>query len=986
MKKCILALSIVINLLCASHSTLAKANDELYAQQKQLLNTQLISLQQRVVLANQTIYDLQQQTTTAKLTQNYRHNLILLNKIKLAIHSTENTLASVTMELKSSQQAMVWLDKNIQDIQNQLHSLNIFGTKASNTSNKNLHLALKQQQELYQYEKTCGNYLSQLQQLTNITISSYNNYYTKLLNEVQKQKLSQNTADQLRQDIEFAKQQEFWLQKLTTLTKLKHQATTANAITTLDYQIFYANENMNLVHLSALVKRYHDQLWQIQGSLANTSSMGVLEFISDQAQNLGKQILLLDPLLTERSAIIAKNIAILSKESTLTLNTQEFYIIKTQLINLQKQFVQLQLKTKHLNDNLTALRLLLEKHIQQHLSARQGLPGFSASAWLDLGKEIIILPSLSYKLLKSLAGNIAYSLEQLTPSNWLLLIMLETAFISLLTIIYRLLATTACNRLTTANLFSKLQYFLTTFLRLNIWQLGIISNCYLLLVYLTANNQYIWLIKLFIVWLILHWISTITRTGLVETIHTNTGYDMKLYRSLKAIYICGLIVTTITIFLHQLPLIYEITDLFDRLFLLLLSIIVCVILYYRQVINELITFYLAAKRSYVKRIIDFMVILIPSLLLCNTLIGLFGFVNLVWIILWYESIFIIILLSYFLLRGILSELMEFFSQLIIQYIPSGWLLTQAILKPVHSIMSLTLFVGSWIILFVFYGWDQQSPVVERLNNLIQHPLIQMLNTTITTLSIIKLVIAGSIFYWAARWTRELIFRLLLWRIKDIGIRNSIAILSQYAVVISGILVCLQLLGIDLHELFLVASGLLIAIGFGIRDLVNNFACGFLLLFERPVRVGDIICIDDYEGTVTNVGSRAVTLRTPNNIEVIIPNTMLFNKIFSNWTANDDIIRTVITLPIDRRDNPFAVQKLIYDILSNNKNVLKTPEPEVLVANIVDSTYEFEVRYYVKLRNIASRLGVRSDILCNIWKAFHLNTIKIPRHSHEIIIK
>lgn len=953
------------------------AENYLYNQQQQLLEKKLYSLKQRLRQAQEENNYLQNQLHHSTQTNNITDAKLLVAKINLAISSSKNVLASTVLESKYSQQSLIWLDKNIQEIQNQLNSLKIFDSKSYTLHKQKLDLELEQQQLLYQTEKDCIADLMALQKIQTDNISLYLTEQDQIKKELKTYKITQIKAAQLKTELGFATQQEQWLQHLSNLYSQQN-----NRAINLDLtqEIFYSHENINFIHFSNILTRYKNQLWHMRLSSTNTNSMGELEFIKDQTQALNKQIVLISPLLLERSQIIKQHINLLLYENKYHNNSNHTQI--AQLTQLNNKFIALNTTAKELVISLGALRNLLEKAMQHELSARQGLPGFSMNAWLDLGKEIILLPTLSYKLIKGLCSDLADSLTALSLSQWLLLAVSETSLIIALILLKRLIFLN--NTFLANNLMRTIKFWVLNFIRLNLWQAAIIVNIYIMLKILVPDKQYMWLIQLSMLFLVFHWINIITRTALVETVHNSTGYDMKLYRSLKALYLFGMIITAITLFLHQLPLVYEIIDLFDRLFLLLILMISGLILYYRQVLNELITLYVKAKRNYVQRIINFVVVFTPSILLINTLIGLFGFINLVWMIIWYESIFIIILISYFLLLGILNDLMELASQLMIRYVTSGWLWSQAILQPVHSILRLILFLGSWMILFILYGWDKQSPIVERLNNLLHHPLISVLNTTITSISIIKLVMALAIFLWAARWTREFVFRLLV-KIKDIGIRNSIAILSQYAVIISGVLVCLELLGIDLHELLLLASGLLIALSFGIRDLVNNFACGLLLLFERPVKVGDLIAIDTYEGTVTHIGSRAITLRTVEHVEVIIPNTDVFNKTLTNLTITDDIVRTTINIKIDRRDNPYQIQNIILAVISNNKNILKIPAPEVFICNIVDTTNEFQIHYYVKLRHIASRISVRSEILYSLWQEFNLYKIKLPTEIHELII-
>jgi potassium efflux system protein len=344
------------------------------------------------------------------------------------------------------------------------------------------------------------------------------------------------------------------------------------------------------------------------------------------------------------------------------------------------------------------------------------------------------------------------------------------------------------------------------------------------------------------------------------------------------------------------------------------------------------------------------------------------------------------LAGYLLVRGLFNDVMEYFSHLLIRHVTNGWLWTEAFLKPIDKILRILLFLGAWVVLFFLYGWDRQSTVVVNLNKLLHYHLFDLLKTQITPLSIIELVIIVSLLYWAARWTREFVYRFLLSRTKDLGVRNSIAILSQYAMIAIGILIGLRVLGIELGALAVVAGAFALGIGFGLRDLANNFACGFLLLLERPLRVGDTVSISGQEGDVMHIGGRAVTIRTWDHMELVVPNTEIFNKTFINWTAKDYIVRSVVQIKINRQDDPHDVQALIYKTLATHKEVLSDPAPEVYLKELADDLIEFEVRYYVNLRQVRSRISVRSDVLLTLWDVFKQHGIHPPYPHHEIRIQ
>jgi potassium efflux system protein len=405
-----------------------------------------------------------------------------------------------------------------------------------------------------------------------------------------------------------------------------------------------------------------------------------------------------------------------------------------------------------------------------------------------------------------------------------------------------------------------------------------------------------------------------------------------------------------------------------------------------EVLPGLILPHIDEQRLYFKRIVRWLGLLIPLILLTNSAIGLFGFVNLVLTISWYESIFVMVLAGYMVVRGIVIEGMLYLSNLVIRHVVNGWLWTEALLKPLDKVIRITMFLTAWAVLFLCYGWNQQSPVVMQLENLLNHHIVEVFNTSITPLSVLEIFVIVSILFWAARWTHEFVYRMLASQTKDMGLRNSIAIFSKYTVILVGVFICLRVIGIDFRALAVVAGAFAFGVGLGLRDLFNNFACGFLLLIERPLRVGDTVTISEYEGEVMEIGSRAVTVRTWDHMDVLIPNAEIFSKSFTNWTGKDCIVRSIAMIKINRHDSPHEVQSIIYNVLANHKDVLKEPLPEVLMKEMSDSLIEFEVRYFINLRQVRSRLVLRSEVLLAIWDAFEQNGILPPYPLQEVFMR
>ena len=119
---------------------------------------------------------------------------------------------------------------------------------------------------------------------------------------------------------------------------------------------------------------------------------------------------------------------------------------------------------------------------------------------------------------------------------------------------------------------------------------------------------------------------------------------------------------------------------------------------------------------------------------------------------------------------------------------------------------------------------------------------------------------------------------------------------------------------------------------------------------------------------------------------MVPNAEIFNKSFTNWTARDNVVRSVLNIKISRYDNPHAVRTIIQDTLLIQKDVLKDPLPEVFLKEMNDTLMEFEIRYFVNIRQVKSRMSVISIVLMSIWDAFLKHGIKAPYPQHEIFLK
>ena len=960
-----------------------------YLDSAKLVAQQVELLKARYLQARNQVIDLQRQQEKQLATLSLDHvNKEWLNQIGLNISVAKSNLDSINIELSESQQTLTRLEKDIQEVENQLNVFSIFGLKIAHNEIPNVHNLqsdLIYQKNLLQLEKTRNDYLFKLHDIADSTLQLYKAKYTRINTLLKSRTIVQLKEQQARSEVFFQQQQSYWLKRLNELSsqlnKLElNKSKDKDSYVHLEREIFYANENVNFTYLQMLIARYQDKIQQLKVSLSRGNSITLLNKVSEQAQSLGKQLLRVNDLLQKRAEI-------LEQRKTFSLSQMKGNDIAAQLSDIGEEYKIAINDVVNLTQQLASFRLALDQALQHELSSRQGLPGFSATAWLDLGNEIGLVPTLSFQIVISLVNNVGKALNRIAYEWWLLLACLELVWFVTFRFINKKLTKWVSGMADHEHGHVNYQWLFAKLLQRNLVDVAVISNLVVVFIFCGIPfRNFSFLTNLALVWLFVKIIITAARLCLVDTVHDSTGHHVRSYYRLKWLFVSGGIITALTVFVNQLPVIYELKDFFNRAFLLFLLVVSIFFLKAWKLIPGLVLPYIDPRRPYFKRVVYLLGILIPLILLVNSLIGLFGFVNLVMTISWYESIFLFVLVGYLVLRGFLTDGMMWVSNILISHVSNGWLWTEAFLKPLDRVLRVALFFSAWIALFLCYRWDQQPRIVERCIQFLNYHLADLLNTSITPLSILELLVAVAFWYWVARWTREFVYRLLLKRTPDIGLRNSIATFSQYGVVLIGVFFCLRVLGIDFRALTVVAGAFAFGVGLGLRDLANNFACGFLLLIERPLRVGDTITIGGYEGEVTHIGGRAVTVRTWDHMDVLVPNAEVFSKSFTNWTAKDSIVRTVIAIKINRYDSPHDVQTLIHKVLASHKNVLNDPMPEVLLTEMSEALVEFEVRYFVNLRQVTSRIGVRSEVLIAIWAAFEKHGIKPPYPHHEITLK
>ncbi len=192
-------------------------------------------------------------------------------------------------------------------------------------------------------------------------------------------------------------------------------------------------------------------------------------------------------------------------------------------------------------------------------------------------------------------------------------------------------------------------------------------------------------------------------------------------------------------------------------------------------------------------------------------------------------------------------------------------------------------------------------------------------------------------------------------------------------------------GVPLRSLAFFAGALGIGIGFGLQNIIHNFVSGIILLFERPVRVGDIIILGpELGGTVEKIGPRSTTIVTPDNIAVVVPNSKLIDTPIVNWSQPTSMMRVHINVGVAYGSNLELVKNCLLEVAKKHPLVRQYPEPMVRFEKFGDSALVFELIYWVD--NAYARWVTLSELNFAIDKTFREHNISIPFPQQDLHIR
>jgi small-conductance mechanosensitive channel len=282
------------------------------------------------------------------------------------------------------------------------------------------------------------------------------------------------------------------------------------------------------------------------------------------------------------------------------------------------------------------------------------------------------------------------------------------------------------------------------------------------------------------------------------------------------------------------------------------------------------------------------------------------------------------------------------------------------------------------------GWG--TLLLRQIRDIIFTPFLKLGGSDISVFWVFRVLIFISVIFLLARTARRILLKQILNRTPlDLGIQHAVATFTQYLVVVISFMVGLPTIGIDLSALAFIAGAIGVGVGFGLQNVTNNFISGIIILFERPIKIGDRIEVGDVNGDVVHIAARSTTVRTNDNIAIIIPNSSFISSNVINWSHGDSKVRFRVPVGVAFDTDVRLVERLLMEVAKENENVLEDPPPRVVFKEFGDSALKFELRVWSS--RLLHRRGVLiSQLNFGIFEKFREHGIQIPFPQRDLHFK
>ena len=296
-------------------------------------------------------------------------------------------------------------------------------------------------------------------------------------------------------------------------------------------------------------------------------------------------------------------------------------------------------------------------------------------------------------------------------------------------------------------------------------------------------------------------------------------------------------------------------------------------------------------------------------------------------------------------------------------------------RQAHRLLRSAVVLGSAIgLMFI---WSSMFPALKALNEIGLWPTVDSAGNTIeiTLANLLESIVVGIVTFIAAANLPSLLQILVLKRLPlDNGVRFALATVVRYVIAIIGLTWAGASIGIGWPKMQWLVAAISFGLGFGLQEIFANFVSGLIVLWERPIRIGDTVTVGDVTGVVSRIQMRATTILDADRKELIVPNKEFITARLVNWTLSDSVIRLVVPVGLTYGSDTRQAQRLSMRVASEIPTVLKTPPAKAVFMGFGEKTLNFELRVFVG--NVDQLMSTRHQLNMSIDRTFRAAGIDI----------
>ena len=274
---------------------------------------------------------------------------------------------------------------------------------------------------------------------------------------------------------------------------------------------------------------------------------------------------------------------------------------------------------------------------------------------------------------------------------------------------------------------------------------------------------------------------------------------------------------------------------------------------------------------------------------------------------------------------------------------------------------------------------------QEILDILRKKLVSLGDVTITPAVLLSVVLILLGAFWVSRLLRGMLRRNVFRRTHlNIGTQETIARILHYIIMLLGVFIAIQQIGVDLTTLAAISAVLMVGIGLGLQNITSNFISALILLFERPVQVGDFVEVGGVQGRIRAIKTRSSIVETLDNVSIIVPNSNFITDNVTNWSYRDSKVRIHISVGVSYGSDVDLVAETLLQVGRSHQEVLLNPEPTIQFLEFGDSALNFDLLVWI---NDASRqYFIRSDLNFAVVKAFQERDITIAFPQRDLHIR